>query len=44
MNRVMAEECLAPNLSVCEVVPAELTETVGDLAALTVAMEGHGQI
>ena len=40
MNRVMAEECLAPNLSVCEVVPAELTETVGDLAALTVAMEG----
>ena len=40
MNRVMAEECLAPNLSVCKVVPAELTETVGDLAALTVAMEG----
>ena len=29
-----------PNLSVCEVVPAELTETVGDIAALTVAMEG----
>lgn len=40
MNRVLREECLAPNLSVCEIVPAELTETVGDLAALTVAMEG----
>lgn len=40
MNRVMQEECLAPNLAVCEVVPAELTETVGDIAALTVAIEG----
>ena len=40
MNRVLREECLAPNLSVCEVVPAELTETVGDIAALTVAIEG----
>ena len=40
MNQVMREECLAPNLSVCEVVPAELTETVGDIAALTVAIEG----
>ena len=43
MNRVMREECLAPNLSVCEVVPAELTETVGDIAALTVAIEGYGE-
>ncbi len=40
MNRVMEQECLAPNLSVCKVVPAELTETVGDIAALTVAIEG----
>ena len=40
MNEVLREECLAPNLSVCEVVPAELTETVGDIAALTVAIEG----
>ena len=40
MNRVLREECLAPNLSVCEIVPAELTETVGDIAALTVAIEG----
>ena len=40
MSRVLREECLAPNLSVCEVVPAELTETVGDIAALTVAIEG----
>ena len=42
MNRVLREECLISNLSVCEVVPAELTETVGDIAALTVAMEGMG--
>jgi len=40
MNRVLSKECLVSNLSVCEVVPAELTETVGDIAALTVAMEG----
>ena len=40
MNRVLQEECLAPNLSVCEILPAELTETVGDIAALTVAIEG----
>jgi glucokinase len=40
MNEVLRKECLAPNLSVCEVVPAELTETVGDIAALTVAIEG----
>lgn len=40
MNRVLHEECLAPNLSVCEILPAELTETVGDIAALTVAIEG----
>ncbi len=41
MNRVLQKECLAPNLSVCEIVPAELTETVGDIAALTVAIQGH---
>lgn len=40
MNQVLREECLSPNLSVCEVVPAALTETVGDIAALTVAIEG----
>ena len=41
MNQVLREECLPPNLSVCEVVPAALTETVGDIAALTVAIEGY---
>lgn len=40
MNRVLEEECLPPSLSACEIVPALLTETVGDIAALTVAMEG----
>lgn len=41
MTRVMEEECLPSSLAACQVVPAELTETVGDLAALTVAMEGY---
>ncbi len=40
MREVMERECLAPSLAVCEVVPAELTESVGDLAALTVAVNG----
>ncbi len=40
MREVMVEECLSPSLAVCEVVPAALTESVGDLAALTVAVNG----
>ncbi len=40
MRAVMEHECLSPSLTVCEVVPAELTESVGDLAALTVAVNG----
>ncbi len=40
MREVMERECLSPSLSVCEVVPAALTESVGDLAALTVAVNG----
>ena len=40
MNRVLKEECLTPTLAACEIVPAALTETVGDIAALTVAIEG----
>lgn len=40
MNEVLRREALPASLAVCRVVPAELTETVGDLAALTVAMEG----
>ncbi len=40
MRAVMERECLSPSLAVCEVVPAALTESVGDLAALTVAVNG----
>lgn len=40
MRRVLAAECLPDSLAACRIVPAALTESVGDLAALTVAMEG----
>lgn len=40
MRAVMAEECLPESLAACRVVPAALSESVGDLAALTVAMTG----
>lgn len=41
MEEVMKKECLAPSLEVCRVVPAALGESIGDLAALAVAMEGE---
>ena len=41
MEAVMKKECLAPSLEVCRVVPAALGESIGDLAALAVAMEGE---
>jgi glucokinase len=37
-RRVMHREALAQSASVCEVVPAALGESIGDVAALTVAM------
>jgi glucokinase len=37
-RRVMRREALAQSASVCEVVPAELGESIGDIAALSVAM------
>ena len=40
MERVMKEECLALSLSVCQVVPAALGDRIGDVAALTVAVNG----
>ncbi len=40
MERVMQEECLALSLGVCTVVPAALGNTIGDIAALTVAVNG----
>ena len=38
-ERVLGAEALAPALEVCRVVPAELGESIGDLAALAVAVE-----
>ncbi|MBQ8342451.1 MAG: ROK family protein [Clostridia bacterium] len=41
MESLMQKECLAPSLEACRVVPAALGESIGDLAALAVAMEGE---
>lgn len=41
MQRVLSAECLPDSLAVCRILPAALTESVGDLAALTVAMEAE---
>ena len=40
MNEAIAREALAPSAAVCRVVPAKLAEQIGDVAALTVAVEG----
>lgn len=42
MEEVMEKECLSLSRSVCEVVPAQLGDSIGDLAALTVAVNGLG--
>lgn len=41
MEKVLKEECLPLSLGVCEVVPAELKENLGDIAALSVAIIGE---
>ena len=38
MEKTLAEEALPGSLAVCRIVPAALTESVGDMAALCVAM------
>ena len=38
MERVIEQEALAPSAAVCKIVPAELGESIGDLAAIAVAM------
>ncbi len=40
MMRVLREEALASSLEVCKILPAELGEQIGDLAAVSVAMAG----
>ena len=41
MEEVLEEECLALSRNVCEILPAELGDSLGDLAALSVAMCGQ---
>lgn len=43
MRQVLEAEALPTPLAACQILPAALTESVGDLAALTVAMQGHRQ-
>ena len=40
MQKVIDEEALAQSSKVCRVVPARLGEAIGDVAAITVAVEG----
>lgn len=40
MERVISEEALAPSASICKILPAALGESIGDLAAIAVAMGG----
>ncbi len=40
-EKVMKRECLALSLGVCRVVPAELSENIGDYAALSLALSAN---
>ena len=42
-RRVLAEEALAASVAVCHVVPAALGESIGDVAALCIAMNATGE-
>jgi glucokinase len=42
-RRVLREEALAQSLAVCTVVPAMLDESIGDVAALCIAMDAGAQ-
>jgi len=38
---VLEEECLSASLAACRILPAALGEQLGDLAAISIAVEGH---
>lgn len=44
MYRVLRNECLSYSLEHCEIVPAKLGESLGDVAALSVAINGLSEI
>lgn len=43
MMKIMKKECIGVSLDVCEVVPAKLSENIGDVAALAVALEAKNE-
>jgi glucokinase len=42
-RRMLAQEALPPSVAVCQVVPAALEESIGDVAALCIAMDAGKQ-
>ena len=44
MERVIDAECISHAAACCEVVPAGLGESIGDIAALSVAVDGYGGV
>ena len=40
MEKALKKECLACNLAACEIVPAQLGEEIGNVAALSVGVVG----
>lgn len=43
MQKVIEKECLSPAAKVCRIVPAKLGESIGDIAALSVAIQSYGK-
>jgi glucokinase len=41
-RRILAAEALPPSVAVCQVIPAALGESIGDVAALCIAMDAAG--
>ena len=39
MERVIQSEALAPSRKICQIVPAALGDAIGDIAALSVAID-----
>lgn len=44
MEEILKKECLGYNLQVCTVVPAQLGEAIGDIAALSVGVIGWEEL
>ena len=44
MEEILKKECLGYNLQVCTVVPAQLGEAIGDIAAISVGVIGWEEL